>query len=526
MILIASGAFVNPEFRAEFGLLPPAMLPLGNKRLVEHQIDVLRQTFPGEAVAVSLPASYDLTPNEHRIFLQAQVRLLAVDHALSLKDAMAQVLGRLDFPEAEPVRVLYGDTLVLDLPKLADCVALAETEDAYAWEYEGAPEKAQVWCGYFSFARPAHLMSLLAHAPDFIAAVRAYGQVGAQPHVAVQQWLDFGHINTYFKSRSKFTTQRSFNALQIADGCVRKTGEPHQKIIAEMRWFELIPRHLRPYTPQLIDAQAAAVPPVYVLEYLPLPPLNEVFVHGKNAPAYWRNIIRQCARFLQACASEPLDASQTQSVALDFESLVQTKTFERLNDYLAQQSSLSLKSRLSVNGISAPTLETVANDCIARVHRLPAVPGVMHGDFCFSNILFDSRTGNVKVIDPRGMNSSGVLTQLGDLRYDLAKLTHSLIGLYDHIVAGAFDCTLGGDAAHPDVTLIIYGEEKIAKLQAEFLQIEFFPGVTMQTIMPLVVLLFLSMIPLHADKPSRQTAFLANAIRLYTSFVLDTETAA
>jgi hypothetical protein len=31
-----------------------------------------------------------------------------------------------------------------------------------------------------------------------------------------------------------------------------------------------------------------------------------------------------------------------------------------------------------------------------------------------------------------------------------------------------------------------------------------------------VVLLFISMLPLHADRPERQTAFLANALRLYS----------
>lgn len=518
MILIASGAYVNPEFRAEFGLLPPAMLPLGNKRLVEHQIELVRKAFPGEEIAVSLPETYALTPNEQRIFFQSKVQLLAVDPAQSLKDAMVEALAKID-RHHKPFRVLYGDTLILDLPQAINCVAIAETEDTYAWEYEGAPDKAQVWCGYFSFSEPEVFQRALEKSENYITAVRTYAQGHEQQHIHVQQWLDFGHINTYFKSRSKFTTQRSFNALLISDGCVRKTGEPHKKIAAEMHWFETIPRRLRTYIPQLIETQTQITPPEYVLEYLPLPPLNEVFVHGRNEAPYWRKVVRQCVRFLNACAVEPLDSRQRHSIAEDFDSLVNTKTFQRLNQYLSQQSFLNLDSRISVNGLQATSLHDVCTDCISRVLDLPAAPGVMHGDFCFSNILFDSRTGNIKVIDPRGMNSDGVLTILGDLRYDLAKLTHSLIGLYDHIVAGAYDCTCICDGPNPEYTLIIYGEDKIARLQAEFLQIEFFSGITMQGIMPLVVLLFLSMIPLHADKPDRQTAFLANAIRLYTTFV-------
>lgn len=42
--LITSGAFVNQELVAEFGLLPPSFLPLGVGRLYDMQIDSLRKT--------------------------------------------------------------------------------------------------------------------------------------------------------------------------------------------------------------------------------------------------------------------------------------------------------------------------------------------------------------------------------------------------------------------------------------------------------------------------------------------------
>ena len=35
---------------------------------------------------------------------------------------------------------------------------------------------------------------------------------------------------------------------------------------------------------------------------------------------------------------------------------------------------------------------------------------------------------------------------------------------------------------------------------------------------PISILLFLSMLPLHADRPDRQRAFLANALRLFQEF--------
>ena len=41
-----------------------------------------------------------------------------------------------------------------------------------------------------------------------------------------------------------------------------------------------------------------------------------------------------------------------------------------------------------------------------------------------------------------------------------------------------------------------------------------------EEIMPLVILLFLSMLPMHADRPDRQEAMLLNAGRLFKTYVL------
>ncbi|HFO7122236.1 TPA: hypothetical protein ACHKWC_005668, partial [Escherichia coli] len=60
MILINSAAYVNDDLRAEFGLLPPCFLPLGNRRLYHHQIESLRKAFPEEKIYLSLPEEYHI----------------------------------------------------------------------------------------------------------------------------------------------------------------------------------------------------------------------------------------------------------------------------------------------------------------------------------------------------------------------------------------------------------------------------------------------------------------------------------
>lgn len=144
---------------------------------------------------------------------------------------------------------------------------------------------------------------------------------------------------------------------------------------------------------------------------------------------------------------------------------------------------------------------------------MPIIPCYLHGDLCFSNVLYDSRADNIKIIDPRGINADNELTLLGDQKYDLAKLCHSFIGLYDFIIADNFEIT---ENEQIGVELSFDCDEQILAMADVFWQREFIPNFDNRDILPLTVLLFLSMLPLHSDKPLRQKAMLANALRLYS----------
>ncbi len=63
MIIIHSSKFVNAELEAEIGPIPPCMLPIGNKKLLELQVSNFRKYFPDEKIIVTLPKNYQLTIN-------------------------------------------------------------------------------------------------------------------------------------------------------------------------------------------------------------------------------------------------------------------------------------------------------------------------------------------------------------------------------------------------------------------------------------------------------------------------------
>lgn len=92
----------------------------------------------------------------------------------------------------------------------------------------------------------------------------------------------------------------------------------------------------------------------------------------------------------------------------------------------------------------------------------------------------------------------------------MAKLLHSVIGLYDYIIAGEYEIS------HNEISFNL--DSQMHTLQKEILGFEY-DGLLMQDLIPLVVLLFITMVPLHSDRPDRQLAFMLNAKRLYKIFM-------
>jgi len=167
------------------------------------------------------------------------------------------------------------------------------------------------------------------------------------------------------------------------------------------------------------------------------------------------------------------------------------------------------------NGKDLPSLRQIAQECIDASLALPEIPSVVHGDLCFSNVMYDSRSNSVKVIDPRGLNIQQELTIYGNQSYDLAKLCHSFIGLYDFIIADAFHLEKNDEIG---VKLRFNLDSRLKQVQSMFMQKSLIPELSNKAIIAPTILLFLSMIPLHFDKPHRQEAMLANALRLYVEY--------
>ena len=284
---------------------------------------------------------------------------------------------------------------------------------------------------------------------------------------------------------------------------------------AEANWFKTLPEELRIFTPHLVSDHTEAEHATYSLEYLYLLPLNDMFVYGRLPGSVWHQIFQSCQEVSQAFKCH----SPMQPVALgQLNNLYLPKTLSRLEDF-ARQRDFDLNKPLNFNGVSLPPLLDIAKETALLIQEADQTDvSVAHGDFCFSNILYDSRVQSIKLIDPRGVDNEGNLSIYGDSRYDIAKLYHSVIGLYDLIIANRFE--LVSKPEEGEFSLYFPDAKRLQNIQETFRKSFFHQRPESEKqILAITVHLFLSMLPLHADRPEGQMAMIANALRLYRMLI-------
>ena len=136
---------------------------------------------------------------------------------------------------------------------------------------------------------------------------------------------------------------------------------------------------------------------------------------------------------------------------------------------------------------------------------------LIHGDFCFSNLMYNFRSNRVVLLDPRGCDFSGTYTQYGPRSYDIAKLGHSIIGRYDEIVYDMYEVNKNGD-------LIFFENNNYLYVKKLFLEQMRQKEISLKSLYAEIICLFLTMLPLHSDSPQRQYAFFINSIRLFKEY--------
>ena len=340
----------------------------------------------------------------------------------------------------------------------------------------------------------------------------------------VSDWRDFGHLDTYYQAKRAFCiNKRCFNYLVIDDcrGIVRKSSTNADKLLNEMKWYLDLPKDLRYMAPRVFDYSFVNPEPFIEMEYYSYPALNDVYLYGSLDGGVWKRVFQAVGGLLKQMHSHRFQPQERDHLVRRMRSMYEDKTRTRLLPVTEDARFAAFcEPWVSINGQTYMGIP----QCLELLPRVADAIDmysldyftVIHGDLCLSNILYDRRNGFVRVIDPRG--EFGDVGIFGDLRYDLAKLSHSFEGDYDLILNGLFDGEWKSGGYRYELQLedrhrcvkALFRNWFLAECGASYRQVKFIES-----------LLFLSMVPLHNDRFESQQAFLAKGLETFNQIAAE-----
>ncbi len=441
----------------------------------------------------------------------------------------------LDIISYENVEIVLGDTLCdevqnndIDLILTSKdfsaperwCLAEADEDRFVKTIYDKQKNiditNKEVFVGYYQFA-DAKLLSRLTK--DAIAngkrqlsdVITIYNESHKILLQEATTWFDLGHKSGIIKAQNNFFNSREFNSLltdQIR-GTITKHSTKKQKLADEYAWYKNLPEELSILAPRVIDYTESIDTASLTMEMYGYSALSELFILGNLTLEEWQLIVSRLFDFHKL-----LKDCKGQLEKDNFYDLYLHKTWQRLEE-LQEQKPYWLNiwnyGTITINGkvnVNIKQLQAKINESIEELVNSVDVT-VMHGDYCFSNILFDTNSFICRLIDPRGR--LGVQTIYGDPRYDIAKLRHSVVGGYDFAVHGLFSLKEDGNQFEVVNNCLDFQEE----LTTFFDEKATSAGFDIKQIKLIEALLFLSMIPLHKDNIERQKIFYLKAVEKF-----------
>lgn len=439
------------------------------------------------------------------------------------------------FPEdrySGRVRVILGDTLIRDTYEdSGDYVFVGRVDDSRRWCIAKTDEQGVIdelldkqelpsgshtaLAGFYQFNDGAFLKECIVKAIDRKAcelsgALDIYRLKYPIAVKEVKQWFDFGHIDNFVDARWRLIQPRYFNSLSFNPvlNTVTKISRNTEKLIDELNWYHNIPEKLKVLTPRLIEYSHQDGNLEITQEYYGYPTLAELYLYSELTIETWTSILRRVLQIHREFNrfSGPVDSLHVRRMYFD-------KTVERLKNLEESDrwwNDLLHKNVLIYNGQKLKNIPVLLPHIDREIVSISEnVKGaIIHGDLCFSNILYDLNNQIVRLIDPRG--SFGKKGIYGDPRYDVAKLRHSVSGLYDFITADLFEIEWLDDECRAEV----FSGSLPGELTEKFDRLIVEDGYKLNEIKLIEGLLFLSMAPLHQDKPHRQRMMFLTGIKL------------
>jgi hypothetical protein len=534
LVIIPSWSKLSLEMQVETGCDYPAFMQLGGTPLYAHILHNYEEIRNETKFIIVLPEKSP--PLASNLLAGYDVSILRLHQSKSIGYTIFHSIN--DVKPGQSVIIHMADTLIspFEFINNSNVLFVQVRNDLYRWtsfrkeangvlrvksdrDSSNLQGESLVFVGVIAlsegFKFKGYLESELANPnveiDTLFAAIEKYSEEFDIDLSIPEIWHDCGHVDSYYETRLQYQNLRHFNSLSYnaEHGLVTKRSQNLESFRNQVRWFKQVPDELHSFLPRIYESSDGPSPFI-TMELLSIPTLSEIFVGRRLELGAWNEVARKIFRIHSMFSKYSFSSSSAAQIAY---SIYIEKTRIRILEFCKQRPELASVwvdfegRRISIE-VVLETLEMYASDAnLLSIDKLTPI----HGDMCFSNILYDPRGRQIKLIDPRG--EFGVPGIYGDPRYDIAKMMHSYSGCYDFIVSdqfsvtlshnGKLDCEIKCDDYHNKVRHIF---DSIFKVDTNWQQC-----VAIQS------LLFLSMLPLHQDKPDRQLAMLYVGLNQYGS---------
>jgi len=506
------------------------MIPVNGKPVISWIIEDLIRKNVKEACIVLLTENLHLKEFLLRAF-QNRIRLQLVELVAS-SSILHSLHAAFAYCEYDiPTQIILGDTLIKDsFGSNDDFVYVAPVDDSNRWciavcdsnneiitlldKQDDIPKPHLALCGYYYFTQTEFLREQLQatiskgkrQISDLLLAYQRKYKIKA---VKSSQWYDFGNIDNLINAKQRLLQSRYFNSLTIDPvlNTITKISDFDTKLRNELNWYKQLPKPLQVLAPRIISEEEINGKLNLVQEYYGYPTLAELYIFSDLGIDNWRSVFKRLLALHQTFREYPCQLSKAILQSIYWEKTM--KRIEKLCENLYWKNLLT-RNEIIFNNIVLKNFFPLSNQLREAIQKLAEDTSgcIIHGDFCFSNILYDLNNQIIRLIDPRG--SFGETGVYGDPRYDMAKLRHSIVGNYDYIVSDLFEIS----ETETGFEGSIFTDHNHEKLATEFDNILLDFGYKPKEIALIEGLLFISMLPLHQDKPERQKMMYMQGLQL------------
>lgn len=516
-----------------------ALLPLRGKPVIWWQLNNLKKYGLDKFIIAVCSNNIKLIDYIKNILMENfDIELVLVSSKKNILSSLKYSLQKADMNL--PTRVILGDTLIPDsIDDRTDiiftsndittsdnwCLTEKDKDDYVIKFYDKQKNLSlsnkEALVGYYAFSDTKYILnccvkSRLMLKKEISTALNAYQERYKLKAVLINDWYDLGHTSGLIKAKNILFNARCFNSISVDTelGVLTKTSSKIQKLEDEALWYKNIPDELKICAPRLISFEKDSNFAKLTQELYGYQSLQELYLSGAVNIEDWHYIIEKLFSLHKNLENYKSDVDINALKWLYLE-----KTKERLQDLRNQNIYWSKKLDNDfeyINGKKYKGVALLISGIESFCNKLSqnGIFTVIHGDYCFSNILFDSNNYVFKLIDPRG-RLNGDPTIFGDPRYDIAKLRHSIVGLYDFIVQDMFKL----EESEKGFNYKILTSADYEVLEEIFDKLAQKNGFDSREIKFIEGLLFLSMIPLHKDNFLRQKMFYIKALELLNETV-------